>query len=74
MLHSFVLKRYTSHINIRDIITKVVIIRHSPRRALQSIYTSKNIITNYGNKNKTKNFSYRFVPFADVAIAKARKE
>ena len=30
MLHSFVLKRYTSHIFIRDIITKVVIIRQKP--------------------------------------------
>ena len=27
----------------------MVIIRHSSRRALQSIYTSKNIIANYGN-------------------------
>ena len=35
----------------------MVIIRHSSRRALQSIYTSKYIITNYGNDIKLRIFN-----------------
>ena len=50
----------------------MVIIRHSPRRALQSIYTSKHIITNYGNYIKLRIFNTDLC-LSQTSEAKAKK-